>query len=135
MQTVSHISGAYRLLATLVLGAVIASCGLTDPDIQQLRIRNVGFGSVGGLKVGFPDTTIAYGDIMAGVTTDYIDVPGGVYGYSAFRFQYDGSERIQPVIDFVGESPMDGKRFTYDIELSLTPNGPYILIKDVTRDP
>lgn len=122
------------MLALLTLACVTASCGLTDPDPQHLRIRNVGTVAIAGLKVGFPDTTIGFGDVAAGATTEYTFIPGGVYGYSAFRFQHNGAERSQPVIDFVGESPMDGRRFTYDIELSGMPNSPFILIKDVRKD-
>ena len=135
MQTVAQISNVRRTLALLALFLAVASCSLfTDPESQQLRVRNVGPTALAGLKVWFPDTAIAYGDIQAGATTGYTDVPGGVYRYSAFSFQHEGAERMQPVIDFVGEEPMKGERFTYDVELIETANGPFIAIREVTRD-
>src|SRR5688500_14282243 len=105
MRRVSSIPTARRAML-LALFCLVASCFsplFNDPGPYQLRIRNVGSAALVGLKVGFPDTTIAFGDIPAGAATEYTDVPGGVYSYSAFRFQYQGSERVQPVIDFVGE--------------------------------
>lgn len=126
---------AFRALAITVIAALATSCEwFSDPEPQQLRVRNVGTTGLVGLKVWFPGASVPFGDVQTGATTGYAAVVGGVYRYSAFSFQYNGAEQLQPVIDFVGEEPMDGERFTYDVELSETPQGPLILIQGVTRD-
>jgi hypothetical protein len=39
-----------------------------------------------------------------------------VYRYAAYRFQVDGQEVTQPVIDWVGEEPVPGQAFTYVLD-------------------
>ena len=89
---------------------------------------------INGLRVSFPDEIINYGDVPAGATTGYVDVPAGVYQYSAFRFQYNGAEVRQLVDDFVGEVPMKGHRFTYTLEFVDLPDDPIIAIRSVSKD-
>ena len=102
--------------------------------MQQLRVTNAGSQPLLALRVLFPDTMISYGDVAAGTTSGYVDVPGGVYEYSAFIFAYNGSEVTQRVEDFVGEIPMKGRRFTYVLEFAVIGSEPGILIKSVTKD-
>jgi hypothetical protein len=62
-------------------------------------------------------------------------VPKGVYGYAAYRHDLNGETVTQPVIDWVGESPMEGTAFTYT--LSLDPSQPalaQIQLLNVVRD-
>jgi hypothetical protein len=66
--------------------------------------------------VVFPEEEIAFGDVPAGATTGYLDVPQGVYAYAAYRLVVDGEQVTQPVIDWVGEEPLEGKAFTYTID-------------------
>ena len=61
----------------------------------------------------FPEEEVAVGDVAAGATSGYVEVPHGVYGYSAFRFLRGGEPVVQPVIDFVGESPLPIDDYTY----------------------
>ena len=56
-----------------------------------------------------------YGDVPAGATTDYVEMPGGVYGYAAYDFELDGAMTQQAVIDWVGEKPLSGSDFTYTL--------------------
>ena len=120
-------------MATAILGT---GCDLfTGPSTQSLRIRNTGTIAIEALRVGFVESRTNFGDVPVSASTDYIEVPGGVYSYSSFRFVYQGTERIQPVIDFVGEEPMDGERFTYDVQLILRMQGePFVTIQNVSRD-
>jgi hypothetical protein len=64
-------------------------------------------------------TRVEFGDIPAGQTTEYRNVPSGVYRYAAYEYILDGREEGQFVIDWLGESPMVGKTFTYQIALDL----------------
>ena len=100
----------------------------TDRPRQQLRVMNSGRQAIRGLVVLFPGlraespaTRVEFGDVPAGVTTEYESAPSGVYGYAAYEYTVDGAVVSQAVVDWVGESPLDGAKFTYRVELD--PNG------------
>ncbi len=94
------------------------------PPLQQLRIVNSGNQDIAGLIVLVPGPTadaeavrVAFGDVPAGKTTAYRDVPSGVYRYAAYEYTLHSRLVAQAVVDWVGESPMKGQKFTYRIEL------------------
>jgi hypothetical protein len=116
----------------LLLLSVITGCTTqksstsTAPELQQLRITNSGNADILGLVVLFPGpssdaeaTRVEFGDIPAGQTTEYQNVLGGVYSYAAYEYILNGRVEGQSVIDWVGESPMVGKKFTYQIALDV----------------
>lgn len=108
------------------------ACDSPNSDSQEqggaheLRIANTGDEDIQGLVVLFPDTDpsatarIEFGDVVAGETTEYMTVPGGVYRYAAYEYTLDGQTVHQPVMDWVGEVPVEGIRFTYQISLDTT---------------
>ena len=117
-------------IALVFITVLISSCNVPSvnptvtPVFQQLRIVNSGVQDIEGLVVLFPGSTadseaieVEYGDVPAGATTEYQNVPGGVYQYSAYEYFWKGGLVTQPVIDWVGESPMTGDKFTYSILL------------------
>ncbi len=116
-------------LLLLLLG-LLSACSLPGsppPALQELRIVNAGNADITGLIVLFPGPTadsqatqVEFGDIPAGKTTEYRSVPGGVYRYSAYQYTLDGRQINQPVVDWVGEKPMEGAKFTYQIQLDPT---------------
>jgi hypothetical protein len=124
------------------LGLGLASgCVLPTPTpvaLQQLRIANSGTSDIIGLTILFPGPTddaaatrIEFGDIPAGKTTGYRRVPGGVYRYAAFEYTLGGQLVNQPVVDWIGERPMQGTKFTYRIALDpgMLPGGQIQLIE------
>ena len=119
-----------RMVLVLLLLTIISACATptntvtTAPELQQLRITNSSNADIVGLVILFPGRTwdseasrVEFGNILAGQTTKYQDVPSGVYKYSAYEYTLDGRVVSQFVIDWVGESPMAGKKFTYEIVL------------------
>jgi hypothetical protein len=80
-------------------------------------VTNGGQQDIRQLAVLFPSGEIDFGDVRVGVTTEYKEVRGGVYGYGAYRFELGGEIVEQPVIDWLGESPLRGRRFTYELAL------------------
>lgn len=93
---------------------------------QQLRLSNTGSTDIKGLVLYFPGlhseaevVKLDFGDLAAGQTSTYLDVPSGVYAYAAYAYKLDGREIVQPVTDWVGEAPIAGKKFTYQITLDL----------------
>jgi hypothetical protein len=100
-----------------------------------LRIVNGGSVAILKLTVLFPEDQIPFGDIPAGATSPYREAPNGVYRYAAYRLDIDGATVTQPVIDWVGETPLEGEAFTYT--LSVDTQGPPLQIVQlvgVTRD-
>ncbi len=92
--------------------------------LQQLRVTNNSDTDILDLVVLFPGldgnseaNRVEFGDIKAGQTTEYKDVPSGVYKYAAYEYTLDKHSVSQFVIDWVGERPMAGNKFTYQIIL------------------
>ena len=121
-------------LLYIFIGALLSACAInTPPEIPtpspfstktplpstaHLRISNSGKMDVKNLTVLFPEDQIKFGDISASSTTDYLDVPNGVFGYAAYQFEFDGQLMIQSVTDWVGEIPLAGINFTYTIDFN-----------------
>jgi hypothetical protein len=148
----------FLALLSILAGFSIASCTSSDrptpraeittggtmetertPVLPQqharLRITNGGEMSVEDLTVLFPEDEIRFGDIVAGGSTEYQAVPNGVYGYAAYRFRVDGETVLQPVIDWVGEVPLEGDSFTYVIDFdSSRSQWEMVRLLEVTRD-
>ena len=120
------------LLLTALLGIILSGCNLQSAEVPRLRITNNGSVPINNLVVLFPEERIEFGDIPAGTTTEYKDVPNGVFSYAAYQFEVDSEVITQPVIDWVGESPMNGTRFTYIIDFD--PYGARIQLIEVKND-
>ena len=106
-------------IASLEVGPVTAAQDPTTTPVttQKLRITNQSTFLIQNLIVRFPEDKINFGDVLPGETTDYRDVPLGVYRYAAYDFEVDGQKYQQPVVDWVGESPMNGEAFTYILDV------------------
>ena len=87
------------------------------PPVARLRIQHNGGAAVEKLVVIFPEGRVEFGPIQPGETTEYKEVPGGVYAYAAYETTIDGKLYQQPVIDWVGEQPVEGKSFTWLIDV------------------
>ena len=119
-------STSKRAVLTLIILSIFTACTI-KPESQQLRITNSGDTDIIGLVVIFPagygwdagTSRIEFGDIPAGQTSEYQNVPSGVYRYAAYDYVLDGVKVGQPVTDWVGEEPMAGKKITYQIALDL----------------
>jgi hypothetical protein len=123
---------AIAVVAALAIGGCDESPASTSSD-SRLRIRLTGSVGLENLTVLFPGARVSFGSLPGGTTSAYRDVPAGVYRYAAYEFTIDGEAHRQPVIDWVGESPMEGRLFTYTIEVR--PAGPFRLeLVSVTRD-
>lgn len=121
------------ILAAVLCAAACDESPTSGSPEPQLRIRLSGTARVEDLVVLFPGSRVPFGTVQGGTTSAYRGVPGGVYRYAAYEFVLDGTAFRQPVIDWVGESPMEGRQFTYTIEV--LPAGPLRLnLVNVTRD-
>jgi hypothetical protein len=115
----------WAVFLCLIPACAPASAGPgADQDLAQLRIHNVGQVDITAITVIFPGATydagsvrVEFGKIPARTISEYRNVPGGVYRYAAYDYVLDGERLNQYVIDWVGESPMHGAKFTYNIQL------------------
>ncbi len=131
----------WLLVGLLVLPGVVSACAAPRTS-QRLRIVNGGSADIIDLFVLFPGpsadseaTRVSFGDLPAGATSGYQDIPGGVYRYAAYEYMLDGHVVNQAVVDWLGERPMVGKDFTYRIELDpRRPAGGQIGLLDVLVD-
>jgi hypothetical protein len=136
-----------RAVILILWLSLMTACAIPIPTpvvLQQLRIVNAGSSDITGLVVLFPGVTalaeaipVEFGDVPAGTTTEYRHVPSGVYRYAAYDYTLDGRTVQQPVVDWVGETPMPGARFAYSILLDLEkqPGGQIQLIEVKTDTP
>lgn len=119
-------SSSKRAILTLILFSLVTACA-AEPRLQQLRITNSGNTDIKGLVVVSPAgqgwdagiSRIEFGDLPAGQTSEYQNTSSGVYRYAAYEYVLDARVVRQPVIDWVGEEPMTGKKITYQIMLDL----------------
>ena len=86
-------------------------------SVSRVRVVNDSATNLTDLELLFPQEQVAVGDVAAGATSAYVPVAEGVYGYSAFRHTVDAKQVVQPVIDFVGESPLPTGDYTYVLEV------------------
>lgn len=121
--------------ALAILLSVLATGCETEFKEPQLRVSNDSSTSIENLSVIFPEDQIYFGDIAPGATTDYIVVPNGVYRYAAYEFDLNGQRITQPVIDWVGETPLEGNLFTFTINIDPNRNDWQIIqLIEVTKD-
>ena len=123
------------LMLCAVTALYMAGCAAPSPQSPRLRIVNTGSRGLDALVVQFPAQEVPFGRLSSGGATDRRAVEKGVFRYAAYRFTVDGREYGQPVIDWVGESPMEGQDFTYTIELvDEVSSKPTIRLVSVVRD-
>ncbi len=106
----------YLIYLLLALGFLLAGCAAPTRQPQRLRLINNSTHGIEKLTVVFPEERIAFGDVGPGARTDYQHVPKGVFRYAAYSFLINGLLVTQPVVDWVGEKPMEGDTFTYVVE-------------------
>jgi hypothetical protein len=116
MLTYRSRQSVWIMLLLLVLNTTLGGCTSQSAQVSQLRIVNSGSYAINNLTVRFPEDRISFGDIPTGETTEYKDVPNGVFRYAAYEYELDGQIITQPVIDWMGENPRSRKLFTYTID-------------------
>ena len=93
---------------------------------QELRISNVGDEDIQNLIIVFPGDTpmipvrVDFGAVRSGATTVYQAMPIGVYRYAAYEYTLENRTIYQAVTDWLGEKPLSGTQFTYEISLDTT---------------
>lgn len=126
-----------RVLFLLVVmsATVLIGCSVLGQG-QRLRIKNDSAAPITNLRILFPDQQISFGNVAPNSTTAYQVFAKGVYRYAAYQYDWNGQTVTQPVIDWVGEQPMQGDSFTYTLHFDPTwVQGAQVQLTHVTRDP
>jgi hypothetical protein len=124
-------------LLTAIWAIALSGCNSRYVEVPSLRITNNGSVPIKNLVVLFPHDRIEFGDVPAGITTEYKEVTNGaVFRYAAYQFEVDGQMVTEPAIDWIGESPMSGILFTYiiDFDPNRTNTGDRIRLIEVKND-
>ena len=133
----------FLLVAATVTGCATTTNSPSEPTspsktaVQQMRFINQSKFDLKDVVVIFPEERVQFGDVPAGVTTAYQDFNKGVYRDAAYRVEIDGQVYEQPVVDWVGEKPMEGEAFTYLLNVDPTKwktEGWVIQLAEVTID-
>ena len=101
----------FYILLILIL---LVSCTQNDSDLLLLRIKNTSQFDYNGVVVNTSGGEHNYGTINSNQSSDYkaFDL---AYRYAFVELKIDGSTyTIQP-IDYVGETPLDNGKYTYEI--------------------
>ena len=109
---------ALAVVVLLPLAFTLWVTGLFSPSL--LRVENRGYSDLQDLTVWFPRERVEFGDVPAGQLSGYRLVFGGVYQYAAYEITVDGERKIQPVIDWVGETPLLPGSYIYVISWEKT---------------
>ncbi len=147
MQKMRAVAGAMFLLCLLLSSCTSgplqtispSPAVISTPSIpQQLRIFNRGAFTLSHLQVRFPNETVDFGDLAPGAISAYHTFTHGVYRYAAYNVTVEGKSYQQPVVDWVGEQPMDGSVFTYLVDVNpawWTTEGLVIRLVQVNAEP
>ena len=98
----------------LLISILLVSCTQNDSDLLLLRIKNTSQFDYTDVVVNTSGGEHNYGTISSNQSSDYkaFDL---AYRYAFVELKIDGSTyTIQP-IDYVGETPLDNGKYTYEI--------------------
>lgn len=107
----------YGLLVLLALTLALAceTIAVSTAPVE-FRVENASVEVMEGVRVGFPAMDVSYGDVGPAEVTEYRTVDRA-YRYAWVQTVVDGDTlTIQP-IDYVGETLLDGGRYTYRLGL------------------
>ena len=109
-----------RLLGFVLL---VVAPGCDSPFLPgggdvRIRIANNSSFAFDRVEAVFPEDAIEYGAIGAGDVSEYAQV-SAAYRYAYIEVEIDGEElKIQP-IDYVGETPLEPGRYTYQLNVTI----------------
>jgi hypothetical protein len=112
--------GSGTFLVGLALFSAVAQtsgCGILDLEGDvEVRVRNGSSHNLDEVSLFLPRGTLSYSDLQPGEETSYSQV-SKAYDYASAEVVIgQDTARIQ-VIDYVGETPLGGGRYTYIVRV------------------
>ena len=106
-----------KILFSLILFAALTFWGCNNDDVQ-IRIENSTGSDFVSVLVNSKGNENTYGSVPDGAQSEYKTYPEAYrYGYVEAITVDDDTLIVQP-IDYVGESPLDGGKYTYKLSRS-----------------
>jgi hypothetical protein len=108
----------YGLLALVALTLALAcETIVVSTEPVEFRVENVSGEVMQGVRVGFPAREVSYGNVGPGDITGYRTVDRA-YRYAWVQTVVEEDTLTLQPIDYVGETLLDGGRYTYRLGLS-----------------
>ena len=128
-----------RRVRVLILAAVMvfstASCDtLTFSGSPEIRIENGSAVSYDVASYWAGNDLLTYQDLAPGESSPYVTGSGDVYGFTTSTVVIASDTLHIQVIDYVGETPLSGGRYTYVLTAESNPDGRWTLIQDLRKD-
>lgn len=119
-------------LALVFVLVFTGACGILDLDGDvEVRVRNGSSRHLDGVALFLPAGTLTYSDLQPGEETSY-SLVSKAYDYASAEVVIgQDTARIQ-VIDYVGETPLGGGRYTYI--LRVFEGQPFTISLDFEKD-
>lgn len=119
-------------LALFAVAAWTAGCGILDLDGDvEVRVRNGSSLLLDEVSLFLPQSTLSYSGLQPGEESSYSQVSKAYHYASAEVVVGADTARLQ-VVDYVGETPLDGGRYTYI--LRVLEGQPFSISLDFEKD-
>ncbi|MGH7470587.1 MAG: hypothetical protein ACRENP_21790 [Longimicrobiales bacterium] len=106
-------------LFVLLVCQLTACSSILGPQDVRIRVRNASIVDFESTTLDFSNQTERYGAVSAGATTDYRGVDRA-YSYAYVEVLAGGQRYVMQPIDYVGEKPLKGGSYTYELNLNPT---------------
>jgi hypothetical protein len=105
-------------LLLILLGLPMAGCDdiLVDVGPVEIRVHNASAATMADVVIHFPDESVEYGTLAPGEASGYRAVELA-YRIASVAVTIDGESHGLQVVDYVGEEPLMGGRYTYRLDL------------------
>ena len=131
IEAVQGVSAGWLVLAVAAGG--ISGCGIVDLDGDvEVRVRNGSSFVLDEARLLLPRGTLSYSDLQPGQETAY-SVVSKAYHHASAEVVIGADTARLHVIDYVGETPLDGGRYTYIMRVR--GEAPLSIGLDFKKDP
>lgn len=109
----------FILLFFLSLGSLlqVACQKETATDGVRIRVKNTSSYQFESVHVDTSGGSNDYGSLNAGKKTDYASYTQA-YNYAYIKVKIDGRELVLQPTDYVGETPLEPGKYTYEVGVS-----------------
>ena len=108
-------------LLGLSTALTLAACRQAPGEPTSVRVANGGQVDFESVTVEFPQQIESYGPVPAGAASEYRPV-GLAYRHAYVEVRFAGGQAVLQPIDYVGEIPLAGGRFTYRLTIASPSN-------------
>jgi hypothetical protein len=107
-----------KILTLILLTIIFYSCSSTEESTDlQIRISNVSEFNFENIIVNASGEKVNFGNLNSNANSEFksFDL---AYRYAFVEFQIDGETFTLQPIDYVGETPLDSGKYSYEINVN-----------------